>query len=174
MDYRTTLDLSSTEKQLILASQEMLSFYCIYAKITPLQTSSNNEYKITFELKNYKGPIKFKIKKIKEYSTISKYKIFQIFTTVTSNTENDKTVKITLKKDDYFICHRISENQDDIGGFLVSEESFSNIENLRGKNETHYEIEKKLVEERLEKLKKGEESFAASDTFCVLGISKFV
>lgn len=177
MIYRTTIELNSDDKQLVLASQEMGTFYSIY--ITLQETSNPDEYAILFELRNYKGPVKFKIERIETVIDKDKLKYFKIYTGVGQHLTRCKEIKSRITKDNFIICHRLSAKDSELSGILVSEENFTNEMITTG--ETVYSIEQKLAEKFIQELlnekdlsRSKKAIFSASKYFCILGLSKTV
>ena len=174
MDFRTSIDLSTNDNQLVLASQEMGTFYCVYASFSP--TGVADEYDITFELRNYKGPVNFKIKNVVPVSTWNTVKYLKVYTTISNVPTMTKTVTLTLKKDDLILCHRISPKGSELSDLLISEEEFTNFDDDRGDNKTPYEIEKELAEDLIDLVieSDGRPQQAASKYFCVIGFSQVI
>ncbi|APZ47136.1 hypothetical protein BW723_12955 [Polaribacter reichenbachii] len=172
MDFRTSIDLNSTDKQLVLASVELSTFYCVYASFT--KTSNNDDFTIDFSIVNYKGPVKVKINKVVKVEQVKNgFTHFKIFTS--TNGDDNHIEKVKLKKDEYLICQRISAKENEISPFLVSEHQFTNI--ISG-YKTPYEIETEEAEKYIAQIKeeiKSLKSFdAASPKLCVVGTSKLI
>lgn len=176
MAYRTTIDLNSDDQQLVLASQEMGTFYSIYATLT--STGINDEYNIKFELRNYRGPVMLKIDRIETVIDNDKLKYFKIHTGVGAQLSDYHIITLKIKKENYLICHRLSAKQAQLSQILVSEEEFTN-ELIAG--ETVYSLEQKLAEKFIEELllekdisKANKSLTAASKYFCIVGLSKVI
>lgn len=169
MDFRTTIEYRSDDKQLVLASQEMSTFYCIYA------TFKNES--IEFESKCYKGCVNIKVKKVEPIISEGKYKHIRIFTSINQGSTKDRTVNVSFSPNDILICERESELE--LPEFLVSEENYINLDNNmttnRVKYETQYQVERRNAKVYIDELINKKNGIrAASGNFCVIGVSKVI
>ena len=171
MDYRTSIDLSGNDAQLVLASQEMGTFYCIYAQFKT--GTENGEYNVRFELINYKGHNRLKIKDVQLVSDADGVKHVKVFTTLEDFPKIKNSIPIKLSAGDLLICQRFSSKTTELSAGFVSEESFQRFENERGNNKTPYQMEQELATKYINDIKIGN-VYAASKYFCVIGFSQVV
>ncbi len=170
MDFRTSIELDSPEKQLVLASFELGTFYCVYASFTNI---GKDKYKIEFSIVNYKGPVKIKINNIvkveDEFCGSTHIKIY------TSTQKGTDYIETELKKGQYLICQRISANDTEISPLLVSEYDLPNITRTY---KTPYEIETIEAEIYIAQIKReinnAELITSASPKLCIVGNNKLI
>ncbi|WP_405605334.1 hypothetical protein [Polaribacter sp. Asnod1-A03] len=169
MDFRTSIELDSTEKQLVLASFELGTFYCVYASFTNIE---NDKYKIVFSIVNYKGPVKIKIKKIVKVDETSGCIHIKIYTSTQKGTD---CIETKLKKGQYLICQRVSAKETELSSLLVSEYE---LPNFTTSYKTPYEIETieadTYIAQIKEEIKNSESITSASAKLCIVGNNKLI
>ncbi len=174
MDYATTINLENTGKnQLILASQEMGSFYCVFARFTKLK---DDNYSIFFESITYKGNIRISVKKVSIHEEKEgDYHHIKILTGIEiGDIEDIKIPTIKLKKGQKLIFERHSLSEKDLPKYLVSEENFIQSKKWNvGNRKTPYSLESELSQDYLGKIKRGDKA-ASGGGFCVVGLCNVI
>ncbi|WP_405566503.1 hypothetical protein [Polaribacter sp. Asnod6-C07] len=169
MDFRTSIELDSTEKQLVLASFELGTFYCVYASFTNIE---NDEYEIEFSIVNYKGPVKIKINDIVEVDKTEGCIHIKIYTSTQKGTDSIKT---KLTKGQYLICQRISAKETELSPLLVSEYE---LPNFTTSFKTPYEIETMEADTYIAQIKEEIKNFvsitSANPKLCIVGNNKLI
>ncbi len=173
MNYRTSIDVTSQDYQLVLASQEMGTFYCVYA-------SFKNDGSIVFKSKSYKGCVRIQVKRASIVRERGRFKLVKIVTSVNEGSEEDRTIQLDMKKRDVLVCHRKSGKYPD---FLINqEEEYINIDRdylQRHNDKTQTKIEQVRAESFLSDLDNNFDEIyksvdAASEYFCVVGFSEVI
>lgn len=201
---RTNIILNAQNKkeyQLILASQQLGTFFCVYANF---EKKEENKYAVDFYLKNYKGAVNLDLKcvKIKNYDNL--VSIIDIVVGVQSS-DKPTTIKslelcqgektVNTKKDSWVVCELGVEIGAGIHQVFNTETHFRNTnEPNKPEQNTWYNNERAIAKnhyisflrEQLGKLPTGMKeqdntgmkkqdnnsiNKSAGD-FCVIGISK--
>lgn len=179
-DYRTTIDLNENEDyQLVLASMKSGTFFCVYAKFEKNEENPD-QYNISFDVRNYRGNFNVGIDSINIIRMTPNSVHAKIYTNYSVMSKPFVCKNVTLSKGNYFICER-ENNQMSTLNFATPENSYINLTpEQQGDNKTQYEIEKEEIKKMFDQLRNSEKegikfaAFAASLSFCTLGISKIV
>ncbi len=166
---------NAIDYQMVLASYEFGSFYCIYVLFGKKQNTTNT-YILSFEAVTYKGNVKIGIKNVepgREAGDSPNVHHIKIYTDISKgqNPANSK-IELDLNSDnDRLLFERISPEQKDLPNYIVSEREFTRLPNTytRGIHKTPYEIESDLAQREITDTKQDKLPKSASANYCVIG-----